>query len=247
MCHSEVPFDQAVPGSTARPIAITLASGEAMPATLTGTAGPPVLLIADMFGASPFYEMLAARLARAGFDTLLVDYFFRLPALTEHTHEAGFARRRNLDEVRTLEDLQAALAFLRTRPGYQGSVGTIGFCMGGTFALDLAARETDLVTVAYYGFPVPQASLAFPPPAPLDLAEQIRGPILACWGDQDETVGLANVERFVEAMAAAPADFTHRVYPGLPHGFLGQARFDDESDAAGRSWALAVEHLRRHL
>ena len=48
--------------------------------------------------------------------------------------------------------------------------------MGATLALDLAALEDDLVIASYYGFPVPQATLISPPPAPLELATENTRP-----------------------------------------------------------------------
>lgn len=246
MCHAEAtanPIDE----SSLREESIALPGGEAMPALLAspqGDSAPAVLVIADMFGSTPFYRQLIARLAGAGFRALLPEYFFRLEPLSGHDPAAGFARRRNLDEVRTLADLGAAISHLRG----EGSepVGVVGFCMGGTFALDLAASEPSLVTVAYYGFPVPQAELVSPPPPPLGLVEQMQGPILGIWGDQDSIVGIDKVEEFGKRMRASGKDYEEIVYPGLGHGFLAQATFEGDGDPDA-SWQAAVSHLRRGL
>jgi len=248
MCHTELAAGQAVDDTSLTPVDVPLAD-ERMPALLAGPerAAPPLLLIPDMFGPSAFYRGLAARLAQ-DYEVLLVDYFFRTEPLAEQTVEAGFARRRQLDEVKTLADLGGALAWLRGRDGYAGKVGVMGFCMGGTFVLDLCAEHADLVAVAYYGFPVPQPFLAAPPPAPVDLAERMRGSILALWGDQDEAVGMEHVARFGELMEAAGADYEARIYAGVGHGFLSQATFaPDGESAADRSWAATLAHLSEHL
>jgi carboxymethylenebutenolidase len=252
MCHPELSAGQSTPEVSQEEVPIPVAPGETMPALLArpeAEQAPAVLVVADMFGRSPFYEDLASRLAAAGFEALVPEFFFRQGPLPERSHEAAVARRRNLDERRSLDDLSAAIGWLRRRPGYSGRIGTVGFCMGGTFVLDLAASEDDLVTVAYYGFPVPQASLVSPPPAPLDLVGRMRGPILALWGDEDATVGLDNVERFVRRMEEHGKDFSHRIYPGVGHGFLASGLGDGPPPAgpAGESWALALDHLRRHL
>ena len=57
--------------------------------------------------------------------------------------------------------------------------------------------NTFIVTVAYYGFPISQPTIVTPPPAPLSLASEMSGPILAFWGDEDTAVGTQNIERFV--------------------------------------------------
>lgn len=252
MCHPESITGQPPLEVTREEVTIPTASGEAMPALLArpeAEQAPAVLVVPDIFGRSPFYEDLVARLAAAGFEALVPEFFFRQGPLPERSYEAAGARRKNLDEKRSLDDLRAALDWLRGRRGYAGRIGTAGFCMGGTFTLDLAASEGDLVTVAYYGFPVPQASLASPPPAPLDLAGEMRGPILAFWGDGDEAVGLDNAEKFVRSMEEHGKDFSHRIYPGVGHGFLA-AGLGDGSSADGpaqESWRLTLGHLRGHL
>src|SRR5256885_13302347 len=139
MCHPEVPEGQPTPRVTTEEITIPATGGDSMPAMLAlpeGGPAPAVLVICDVFGRSPFYESLAARIATAGFEALLPDFFFRVGPLAERTREAAFARRARLDERGTLDDLQAALRWLRERPGPAGRIGTVRFCIGGTLVLD---------------------------------------------------------------------------------------------------------------
>jgi carboxymethylenebutenolidase len=89
-----------------------------MPALCVGPENAPgVLLIADMFGRSEFYEQLAARIAGEGLQVLLPEYFFRQGPITGGGHEAAFGRRAKLDEVQSVEDMRAAVEFLRQRSG----------------------------------------------------------------------------------------------------------------------------------
>jgi dienelactone hydrolase len=246
MCHTDVPPGQSTPAATRREATIPLGTGEGLPALHVGAPdAPPVLVVADVFGRSPFYEHLASVLADAGFQALLPEYFFREGPLTAPGKEAAFARRAELDEELTLRDLGAAIDWLRAGLG-AARVGIIGFCMGGTLALDLASTTDDLATVAYYGFPAaPSAPKS--PPRPLDLVDGLRGPVLAYWGDQDTTVGLDSVREYVTAATGRGADVTSRILPGLGHGFLGSADLADADDAGGRTWHEAVDFLRKHL
>ena len=225
---------------------------EKMPALLcrpqTG-AGAGVLVVADVFGRSPFYEDLAGRLALAGFTALLPDYFFRQGPLPEPTREAAMARREKLDQNQTLVDLSQAIDWLHLQPFAAGPIGTIGFCMGGTLVLDLAAERDDLATVCFYGFPAGSA-LPGGPPAPLTLADQMNGPLLGFWGDQDAGVGMDNVERLAAALKTRGVDFEHTIYPGLGHGFMAASKLDpahEAYDAACRSWTRTIEFYRTHI
>jgi dienelactone hydrolase len=248
VCHVDVPPGQQAPAFAGVEVAIPLAAGEAMPAlhVATSEGAPPVLVIGDVFGRSRFYEHLGALLAQAGFQALVPDFFFRQGPLPDPpSKEAAFGRRAQLDEAGTLDDLRGAIAWLRRTSG-RTLVGTVGFCMGGTFVLDLVATENDLVGVAYYGFPVPQPTIASPPPRPIDLVDELRGPLLAFWGDQDDTVGVEHAREYVRRARASTA-FRSEILPGLGHGFLGSARLGDPSDPAAATWERAVEFLRGEL
>lgn len=250
MCHTDIPPGAETPALRRAEVEVPLPGGETMPALEIAAApdAPAVLVACDVFGRSPFYEHLAALLAQAGFTALVPEFFFREGPLPEGGgKEAAFSRRSRLDESRSVEDLRAAVAWQRERSS-RTTVGAVGFCMGATFLLDLASTGVrDLVAVSYYGFPEPQAALTSPPPRPIDLVETLEGPVLAFWGDQDETVGIDSIERYVAAAAASNPRFTHEILPGLGHGFLGSADLAGAGDPAGATWQRALAHLHAHL
>lgn len=247
MCHPEVPASWETIQTDSSEVTVTVPSGESMPALLVGPEGAPgVLLIADMFGRSEFYEQLAARIAANGSQVLLPEYFFRQGPITDPGHAGALARRALLDESQSVKDMRSAVDWLREQSG-GAPVGVVGFCMGGTFALDLASTHDDLVTVSYYGFPVPQASIAHPPARPMDLVDDLRGPVLAFWGDGDETVGIAQIREYIDRANAANSQFQSAVLPGLAHGFLGRADLSDPNDPATETWDRALAHLRANL
>ena len=229
-----------------REIEIPLADGTAFPALLVSPVEPAgvVLLVHDLFGRRPFYDDLAEEIASHGFEVALPDFFAALGPLPEPTIAHAVARRRALDEQATFERFRSVIEWLRGRPGHAGRVGTVGFCMGGTFALDLSAYERDLATVSFYGFPRPQRELAFPPPAPLDLVERLEGPILAIWGEDDDQVGMEHVEEFARRCRAAGPRGRSRILPGLGHSFLTSLPADERLQAVARhAWQDAIEHL----
>lgn len=233
---------------------VTLDTGEAMPAYCARPPAAPrgaVLIIVDMFGLRAFYEDLARRVAAAGYVCLAPDYFFRQGRLAQITLPAAFARREHLDENRTLVDLSRTLDWLRRDAQATGRIGSIGFCMGGTLALDLAARRGDLATVCYYAFPADDGSASqLRAPAPLALVDRISGPILGFWGDQDQNVGLPNVHRLVGELTARRISVDHVIYPAVAHGFLADANFRPDHPAypaASDSWRRALSFLGQHL
>lgn len=258
MCHPDAPTGATAAGPAGDETTIVVDDGQAMPAFLARSAASEpagvVIVVGDIYGArTPFYEHIARLLAAHGFDAVVPEYFFRVGPLPEPTQEAAFARKAQLDEAQVLVDLDRAVTWARARTGNGGRVGTLGFCLGGTFVLDLAARNDDLATVCYYGFPAgapgPPGAPERSAPKPLDEVDRIHGPLLGHWGDQDERVGIPNVEAFARALEQRGVDFEHTVYPGLDHGFL-QVGFDEGApghDLAAASWARTLAFLETHV
>jgi len=247
MCHPEVPAGAPIPDVRVTDATIPVENG-AMPALLAlpeRTPAPGILVINDVFGRSPFYDQLARRLAQAGFVAVTPEYFFREGSLPEPTRDAATARAKRLDFRRWGRDMSAAIDWLRARPEVRGGVGTIGFCMGGTQALLLAARRDDVAaTVSYYGFPADARTEA----SPIELAPEMHGPILGHWGDQDAGAGMDNVEKLRAALDAAGVKHELHIYAGLGHGFLKASLEDSKTlgyELACTSWRRTLDFYGR--
>jgi len=249
MCHPEVPEGTTPPNVRTSELTIAV-DGGAMPTFVAfpeRARAPAVLVINDVFGRSPFYEHSARRLAQAGFVAATPEFFFREGPLPEPTRDAAMARAKRLDFSRLVDDMAAAIDWFGTRPETNRSVGTIGFCMGGTIVLLLAARRSDLAaSVCYYGFPADMRTSA----RPIDVAAKMKGPILGHWGDQDAGVGMDNVKQLDAALTAGGVGHEFHVYPGLGHGFL-KAALDDEGtpgyQQACESWTRTIAFYRALL
>jgi carboxymethylenebutenolidase len=233
----------------ARDVSVPLPAAEQLPVELAlpdRGQGPGVLLICDIFGRTPFYRHLTRRLADAGYTALLPDIFFREGELSEVTREAAFARREQLDEARALRDLHTAAEWLERHEAVGGArLGLLGFCLGGTLALDMCAERDGFAAACYYAFPsgLPRSNA----PAPLDVVDRIRGPVLAFWGDQDY-IDMDEVARLGDAMAHHNKDYDAHLYPGVGHGFLrGLVEGGDDHEAARDSWERTLLFFAQHL
>ena len=241
MCHPEIPAGQSVPEVKAREVNLTVPTGESMTALLAEPEGPArgaVLVINDVFGRSPFYENLSRRLALAGFTALDPEYFFRQGPLAEQTREAAFERRSRLDNQQALADLNAALDWLQATTGFE-RLGTIGFCMGGTYVLQLAGRHR--VSACFYGFPAQMSA---------EERAAIKGPLIGFWGDQDAGVGMDNVEQLRTELAGRGVEHDFTIYPGLGHGFMKASGLEpggEGYDQACEAWTRTLDFYRGKL
>lgn len=256
MCHPEIPDGAETPTVTTEEITVAVPNGDEMPCLVSlpeGGSGPGVLVITDFYGRSPFYEHIAARLAQAGWVAMLPEPFFREGPLEHHDGDLARARVRGWDQGRGLEDFGACIDHLGERDDVVGDrVGTVGFCLGGTFVLHLACERNDLASVCFYGNPgtPPGPPRAGALPALTERAGEINGPAIGLWGDAEEVVDLADVETLGTALNARGIDYEQVIYPGLGHGFIARSGLDPDNadyELACDAWTQAVDFLRRHL
>jgi carboxymethylenebutenolidase len=251
VCHAEVPRDRLVDGP-GREESIPLPDAASMPAYLalpeTGPA-PGVLLIPDTYGRSPFYENFARRIADLGYVVVCPEPFHRQELLSDRHVDLAMAREAESNEIEMLADLGRVLDWLEERPEVlAGRMAVIGFCMGGTLALNLSATRDNLATCSFYGFPAGSTGPRVTAPAPLDLVDEISGPVIGFWGEEDADVGRDNVKRLITALGARDVEFHSVTYPHVGHGFMAEQSRDQRSrDAAQHGWVRMTAFLRRHL
>jgi carboxymethylenebutenolidase len=210
----------------------------ALPAT--GFRRGAVLIIHDIWGYTDFYKELARRITEHGYAAALVDFFgrqgdlpesMRAPERTGTKPEAmarAVQRAQQLSDERFLADMQTAVDDLQTRGASQ--VACWGFCMGGRLAYVSAARVRGLAgVVAYYGHLQAEPGRL----SPLQLAAEIRIPLLGIFGGADPGIPGDQIAAFADALTTDKDVVT---YPGAPHGFLryGASTHKDAIDDALR-------------
>ena len=115
--------------------------------------GPGLVVIQEWWGLTSHIAAMAQRFAAEGFVVLAPDLY---GGATTHDGAQAAQLKRELPVERAAEDLRGAVDFLLEHPQVVGdAVGVVGFCMGGGFALALAAQEGDKVAavVPFYGLP----------------------------------------------------------------------------------------------
>lgn len=250
MCHDACPAPISGGAGLSEAQVETPGDGRTIPGLLVmpeGDARGAVVIAHDIHGANPFYRDLARRLASVGFAALLPDLFVRQGPAPDTSRESSMARGRALVQSEAVVDLTGAIEWLRGQPGMGERIGLLGFCMGGTLAMLLAAEEGGPdAAVAFYGFPGnPPTDLK--PRVPLAEASSVRVPLLAIWGDQDAGVGMDKVQAYRAALAEADRQFEFVVYPGPGHGFLtfdpDAASYTEAQDAWARTLAFFEAEL----
>lgn len=169
---------------------------------------PAIIVIHEWWGLNDWVKEQAQRLAEQGYVALAVDlYRGKSTADPDVAHEL----MRGLPNDRALRDLEAAFQYLSSRKDVNGKrIGSIGWCMGGGFSLQLAVHEPKLAAcVVNYG------AL---PTAPADIA-RIHGPVLGNFGAEDRGITPADVRAFQQGMKSAKKHVDIKIYDGAGHGF----------------------------
>jgi carboxymethylenebutenolidase len=206
-----------------------------------------VLLVLDAIGMSPFYTDVAVELAGHGYEVLVPDFFSRLPPLADAGAAARRTRRReHLDEPRIIADF-AELADHCAHDDLP--VAVVGFCLGGMFALTIAARVRRLCAcVTFYGYVNGQPGRSLVDnPSIMDEADRLDLPMLLHWGTADaDAYDQPTIEKFVAVTSAAGGRPRVAAYPDATHAFLKAVNDDQPSpnrSAATEAWAATIRFL----
>ena len=114
----------------------------------------------------------------------------------------------------------------------------------------LAAHEKHLkAAVAWYGTLGPwrgRADEAHPQSA-LDVAQQVRCPVLGLYGEADEGIPLSDVREMEAKLNAHRKSAEMVVYPGAPHGFFADYRASYRAEVAKAAWNRALGWFAKYL
>lgn len=215
-----------------------------------------LVLIPDVWGLSEHARDLACRFAREGFGVLALD-LYRNKGKFEITDPGEWMRALSDPEV--LRDVQAAVDTLAlAKPTRARRTGVVGFCMGGMYALLAACQCRGLsASTCFYGLLSHEHGILHAPGGldprlkpvqPLAAAPDLRCPLLAFYGDQDEFIPVADVERLRGQLAQADAPSEIVLVPGAGHAFMNDTRpAAFRPDHAKQAWSRTLAFLREHL
>ena len=147
---------------------------------------PALIVIHERWGLNDWVKEQASKLADQGYAALAVDLYRGKVATTpDMAHEI----MRGVPDDRAKRDLHAAFEFLASQPNVKKDrIGSIGWCMGGGYSLDVALQEPTLAAaVINYGHLATDT----------DALKKINAPILGLFGAQDRGIPPADVKAWI--------------------------------------------------
>ena len=196
---------------------------------------PGVVVIHENRGLNPYIEDVARRLAVENYVAFAPD---ALAPVGGYPGDEEKARQlfASLDQKKMMEDLHAAVPFLKSRAECNGSIGAVGFCFGGGVANGMAVRFPDLgAAVPFYGRQ----------PSAADTAK-IKAPLLIHYAGEDAGIN-AGWPTWEEALKKDKVRYTAYIYPGAQHGFHNDTTPRYDEAAAKLAWSRTLAFFNANL
>lgn len=198
---------------------------------------PALVVIHEYWGLNDWVKEQASKLADEGYVTLAIDlYRGKVGTTPDEAHEL----MRGVPEDRATRDLLAASAYLRSRKDVDPArVGSIGWCMGGGYSLDLAIDDPQLkAAVINYGHLATDDSNL----------KKINANILGIFGGQDRGITVDDVKKFQAQMQALDKKVEIHIFPTAGHAFENPNNKQGYRAAdAAEAWKITVDFLAKNL
>jgi carboxymethylenebutenolidase len=218
----------------------------AMPAQ--GGPFPTVLVIQEIWGVHEHIKDICRRLAKLGYYAIAPELYARQgnPATISDTQEIVQKIVLKVPTDQVMSDLDATVAYAKASgKANTTKLGVTGFCWGGFATWMYSAHNPSLkAAVAWYGSDRKPSELT--PKNPLDIAGEVKCPVLALYGGADKSIPQDTIEKRQAACKAAGKTCEFKVYPDTPHGFNADYRPSYRSDAAKDGWAKMLAWFKDH-
>ena len=202
---------------------------------------PGVVLFPEAFGIGEHVMERARRLADLGFVALAADPYGNGATASDLPSAINMmgAVRGDLNVWRARA--RAALDALAAEQGVdKAKLAAIGYCFGGSTALELGRSGAPLAAIATF-----HAGLECPKP---EDSANIKAKVLVCTGADDPMIPPSQVATFEEQMRKTKVDWQVQMYGGTVHSFtnpeankLGNPALGYNAVADQRSWKAMLD------
>jgi carboxymethylenebutenolidase len=222
-----------------------------------GAVGAPLLLVlSEAFGLHEHIADLARHFAHQGYFAVAPDFMVRQgdPMAFADIGDLVSQLLLQIPDAQVMSDLDATVEWARANGASPARLSATGFCWGDRRTWLYAAHRPLDAAVAWYG--IVDGHNMFPndpalfPRHPLDLADDLKGPVLGMYGGRDEAIPIGTIRameaRLAHGSQAARASRIH-VYPDAGHAFFADYRDSYRADLADDAWQRCIEWLGKCL
>ena len=210
---------------------------------------PTVLVVQEIFGVHEHIQDLCRRLAKAGYYAIAPDLYARQgdPSKISDVQELIKTIVSKVPDAQVMSDLDATEAYAKsTDKADTAKLAVTGFCWGGRIVWLYSAHNPALkAATAWYGV-IDRPRTELQPKYPIDLAADLKAPVLGLYGAADQAIPVETVEKMKEACKAANKTCEIVIYPDTPHGFNADYRPSYRAEPAKDGWAKMLAWFKEH-
>ena len=215
----------------------------------TGGPFPVVLVVQEIFGVHEHIKDICRRLAKLGYLAIAPELYARQGDVSKITDFQEIFSKvvSKVPDKQVMSDLDAAVAWAKaTGKGDVAKLGITGFCWGGRIVWLYSAHNPNLKAgVAWYGRLVGEAD-ELHPKHPIDVVSAIKSPVLGLYGEADQGIPVASVEKMRAASKEAGKTAEIMLYPDTPHAFFADYRPSYRKDKAEDGWKRMLEWFKKN-
>ena len=213
---------------------------------------PIIIVVSEIFGVHEYIADTTRRFAKLGYLAIAPEFFTR--AGDPNTFGTIAEIQSNIvaktPDAQVLADLKAAIAWAGKNGGDLKKVGVTGFCWGGRITWLSATLPEVKAGVAWYGRLVGDKT-ANNPRQPVEIAADLKAPVLGLYGSADTGIPLDTVEQMKAALAKASSNPAAKaskfeIYPDAPHAFHADYRNTYREGPAKDGWAKCLAWFKQY-
>jgi carboxymethylenebutenolidase len=213
-----------------------------------GTGFPTVLVNEEIFGVHEYIKDTCRRLAKLGYLAVAPEIYARIADISKMTDTQQIVREviSKKPDAEVMTDLDSTLAWAAQNNGNPTAIAVTGFCRGGRYTWLYATHNPNLkAAVAWYG-PIKGATSPIQPQVVLDVADQLKCPLLGLYGAKDTGIAMADVQEAEAKAKTAGKTVEIVIYPESPHGFHADYRPSYRQADAEDGWKRMLAWFKRY-
>jgi len=213
---------------------------------------PVVLVVHEIFGVHEWIQDVCRRFAKLGYMAIAPSLYARQGDVTQMKDVQEIISKvvSKAPDAQVMTDLDATVAYARKNNGNTKKLSITGFCWGGRIVWLYAAHNKNLdAGAAWYGGVAASASRPknpLQPTMPLDVAKNLKVPVLGLYGGLDKGIPLDSVHQMQDELKKGKSKSEIVVFPNADHGFLADYRPQYNKESAEDAWKKMLEWFKKN-
>jgi carboxymethylenebutenolidase len=211
---------------------------------------PIVLVVHEIFGVHEWIQDISRRLAKLGFLAVAPYLYARQGDVSklENIQEIFSKVVSKVPDSQVMEDLDATISWAQKNGGNGNKVSITGFCWGGRIVWLYAAHNPKIKAgAAWYGRLVgSQQANSLQPRHPIDIAKDLKVPVIGLYGGKDRGIPLDTVEQMKQELKKGKSGSEIIIYPEADHGFLADYRQSYNKEASEDAWQKMINWFKKN-